>query len=379
MPLVTLRPVSRITATRLVVAASGSLVRSKAGTLQRARARGARERGSEVSTPSMVSRPSSRRRAPSLALLALLALLATAVNRVGASEETLVAVPLVVSGAAGPDPDPVSCAAEFFPADFDRDGTLAPCFRVASMRDDDVNDGEEEEAQLCDACVTAVGDVLLPRMLAAGMDPTIADAVAACLYAALPAATDAGVPVFAVVDRCDLLSLGAAGALARNTPEVEKATESTAFEPTEPTDEPTEPTELPEPTRPKPEPRPRDPRYPDTGLTAAADAAEAIDGDEERSKRATPGATTAVFAAGVAVAVAEEAEGTERRGDRVHRDRVRGGVRAADIAAGGLRARQEEEEGGEAVAGSGGGGLARMEPRAFAPLGSHNLYGLARS
>ena len=260
-------------------------------------ARAREERGSEVSTPSMVSRPSSRRRAPSLALLALLALLATAVNRVGASEETLVAVPLVVSGAAGPDPDPVSCAAEFFPADFDRDGTLAPCFRVASMRDDDVNDGEEEEAQLCDACVTAVGDVLLPRMLAAGMDPTIADAVAACLYAALPAATDAGVPVFAVVDRCDLLSLGAAGALARNTPEVEKATESTAFEPTEPTDEPTEPTELPEPTRPKPEPRPRDPRYPDTGLTAAADAAEAIDGDEERSKRATPGATTAVFAA----------------------------------------------------------------------------------
>ena len=260
-------------------------------------ARAREERGSEVSTPSMVSRPSSRRRAPSLALLALLALLATAVNRVGASEETLVAVPLVVSGAAGPDPDPVSCAAEFFPADFDRDGTLAPCFRVASMRDDDVNDGEEEEAQLCDACVTAVGDVLLPRMLAAGMDPTIADAVAACLYAALPAATDAGVPVFAVVDRCDLLSLGAAGALARNTPEVEKATESTAFEPTEPTDEPTEPTELPEPTRPKPEPRPRDPRYPDTGLTAAADAAEAIDGDEERSKKATPGATTAVFAA----------------------------------------------------------------------------------
>ena len=234
----------------------------------------------------MVSRTSSRRRAPSLALLALLALLATAVNRVGASEETLVAVPLVVSGAA-----------EFFPADFDRDGTLAPCFRVASMRDDDVNDGEEEEAQLCNACVTAVGDVLLPRMLAAGMDPTIADAVAACLYAALPAATDAGVPVFAVVDRCDLLSLGAAGALARNKPEVEKATESTAFEPTEPTDEPTEPTELPEPTRPKPEPRPRDPRYPDTGLTADAAAAEAIDGDEERSKRATPGATTAVFAA----------------------------------------------------------------------------------
>ena len=326
-------------------------------------ARAREERGSEVSTPSMVSRPSSRRRAPSLALLALLALLVTAVNRVGASEETLVAVPLVVSGAAGPDPDPVSCAAEFFPADFDRDGTLAPCFRVASMRDDDVNDGEEEEAQLCDACVTAVGDVLLPRMLAAGMDPTIADAVAACLYAALPAATDAGVPVFAVVDRCDLLSLGAAGALARNTPEVEKATESTAFEPTEPTDEPTE---LPEPTRPKPEPRPRDPRYPDTGLTAAADAAEAIDGDEERSKRATPGATTAVFAA--AVDAAEEAEGTERRGDRVHRDRVRGGVRAADIAAGGLRARQEEEEGGEAVAGSGGSGLARMEPRAFAPL-----------
>ena len=263
-------------------------------------ARAREERGSEVSTPSMVSRPSSRRRAPSLALLTLLALLATAVNRVGASEETLVAVPLVVSGAAGPDPDPVSCAAEFFPADFDRDGTLAPCFRVASMRDDDVDDGEEEEAQLCDACVTAVGDVLLPRMLAAGMDPTIADAVAACLYAALPAATDAGVPVFAVVDRCDLLSLGAAGALARNTPEVEKATASTAFEPTEPTDEPTEllePIELTEPTRPKPEPRPRDPRYPDTGLTAAADAAEAIDGDEERSKRATLGATTAVFAA----------------------------------------------------------------------------------
>ena len=267
-------------------------MRSKPRTLQRAR----EERGSEVSISSMVSIPSMRRRAPSLALLALLA---TAVNRVGASEETLVAVPLVVSGAAGPDPDPVSCAAEFFPADFDRDGTLAPCFRVASMRDDDVNDGEEEEA-LCNACVTAVGDVLLPRMLAAGMDPTIADAVAACLYAALPAATDAGVPVFAVVDRCDLLSLGAAGALARNTPEVEKATASTAFEPTEPTDEPTEllePIELTEPTRPKPEPRPRDPRYPDTGLTAAADAAEAIDGDEERSKKATPGATTAVFAA----------------------------------------------------------------------------------
>ena len=37
-------------------------------------------------------------------------------------------------------------------------------------------------------------------------------------YAALPAATDAGVPVFAVVDRCDLLSLGAAGALSRNAP-----------------------------------------------------------------------------------------------------------------------------------------------------------------
>ena len=154
-------------------------------------ARAREERGSEVSTPSMVSRPSSRRRAPSLALLALLALLATAVNRVGASEETLVAVPLVVSGAAGPDPDPVSCAAEFFPADFDRDGTLAPCFRVASMRDDDVNDGEEEEAQLCNACVTAVGDVLLPRMLAAGMDPTIADAVAACLYACLLYTSDA--------------------------------------------------------------------------------------------------------------------------------------------------------------------------------------------
>ena len=181
----------------------------------------------------MVSMPSMRRRAPSLALLALLA---TAVNRVGASEETLVAVPLVVSGAAGPDPDPVSCAAEFFPADFDRDGTLAPCFRVAAMRDDDVNDGAEEEAQLCSACVDAVGDVLLPRMLAARMDPTIADAVTACLYAALPAATDAGVPVFAVVDRCDLLSLGAAGALSRNTPEVEKATEPTAFEPTEPTE-----------------------------------------------------------------------------------------------------------------------------------------------
>ena len=124
----------------------------------------------------MVSIPSMRRRAPSLALLALLA---TAVNRVGASEETLVAVPLVVSGAAGPDPDPVSCAAEFFPADFDRDGTLAPCFRVAAMRDDDVNDGAEEEAQLCSACVDAVGDVLLPRMLAVRMDPTIADAVSA--------------------------------------------------------------------------------------------------------------------------------------------------------------------------------------------------------
>ena len=172
----------------------------------------------------MVSMPSMRRRAPSLALLALFALLATAVNRVGASEETLVAVPLVVSGAAGPDPDPVSCAAEFFPADFDRDGTLAPCFRVASMRDD-----EEEEAQLCDACVDAVGDVLLPRMLAARMDPTIADAVAACLYAALPAATDAGVPVFAVVDRCDLLSLGAAGALSRNTPEVGKSHGTDSF------------------------------------------------------------------------------------------------------------------------------------------------------
>ena len=131
-----------------------------------------------------------RRRAPSLALLALLA---TAVNQVGASEETTLA-PLVVSGAAGPDPDPVSCAAEFFPADFDRDGTLAPCFRVAAMRDDDVNDGAEEEAQLCSACVDAVGDVLLPRMLAVRMDPTIADAVTACLYAALPAATDAGVP-----------------------------------------------------------------------------------------------------------------------------------------------------------------------------------------
>jgi len=261
-------------------------VRSKPRTLQRAR----EERGSEVSISSMVSIPSMRRRAPSLALLALLA---TAVNRVGASEETLVAVPLVVSGAAGPDPDPVSCAAEFFPADFDRDGTLAPCFRVAAMRDYDVNDGAEEEAQLCSACVDAVGDVLLPRMLAARMDPTISDAVAACLYAALPAATDAGVPVFAVVDRCDLLSLGAAGALSRNTPEVDTPTEPTAFEPTELT-------ELPEPTRPKPEPRPRDPRYPDTGLTAAADAAEAIDGDEERSKKATPGATTAVFAAAAA-------------------------------------------------------------------------------
>ena len=267
-------------------------MRSKPRTLQRAR----EERGSEVSISSMVSIPSMRRRAPSLALLALLA---TAVNRVGASEETLVAVPLVVSGAAGPDPDPVSCAAEFFPADFDRDGTLAPCFRVAAMRDDDVNDGAEEEAQLCSACVDAVGDVLLPRMLAARMDPTIADAVTACLFAALPAATDAGVPVFAVVDRCDLLSLGAAGALSRNTPETDTPTEPTAFEPTEPTElpEPTRPTELPEPTRPKPEPRPRDPRYPDTGLTAAADAAEAIDGDEERSKKATPGATTAVFAA----------------------------------------------------------------------------------
>ena len=203
-------------------------MRSKARTLQRAR----EERGSEVSISSMVSIPSMRRRAPSLALLALLA---TAVNRVGASEETLVAVPLVVSGAAGPDPDPVSCAAEFFPADFDRDGTLAPCFRVAAMRDDDVNDGAEEEAQLCSACVDAVGDVLLPRMLAARMDPTIADAVTACLFAALPAATDAGVPVFAVVDRCDLLSLGAAGALSRNTPETDTPTEPTAFEPTEPT------------------------------------------------------------------------------------------------------------------------------------------------
>ena len=210
-----------------------------------------------------------------------------------------------------------------------------------------------------------------------GMDPTIADAVAACLYAALPAATDAGVPVFAVVDRCDLLSLGAAGALARNKPEVEKATESTAFEPTEPPCLNRLMNRLDaEPTRPKPEPRPRDPRYPDTGLTAAADAAEAIDGDEERSKRAdlrerrrrcSPPPTTRRGAA-AAVAAAEEAEGTERRGDRVHRDRVRGGVRAADIAAGGLRARQEEEEGGEAVAGSGGSGLARMEPRAFAPL-----------
>ena len=268
-------------------------MRSKARTLQRVR----EERGSEVSISSMVSIPSMRRRAPSLALLALLA---TAVNQVGASEETTLA-PLVVSGAAGPDPDPVSCAAEFFPADFDRDGTLAPCFRVAAMRDDDVNDGAEEEAQLCSACVDAVGDVLLPRMLAVRMDPTIADAVTACLFAALPAATDAGVPVFAVVDRCDLLSLGAAGALSRNTPETDTPTEPTAFEPTEPTG-------LPEPTRPKPEPRPRDPRYPDTGLTAAADAAEAIDGDEERSKKATPGATTAVFAAAADAADDEKGE-----------------------------------------------------------------------
>ena len=262
----------------------------------------------------MVSIPSMRRRAPSLALL-LFALLSTSANRVDASEETLVAQPLVVSGAAGPDPnpDPVSCAAEFFPADFDRDGTLAPCFRVASMRDDDVDDGEEEEARLCDACVDAVGDVLLPRMLAARMDPTIADAVAACLYAALPAATDAGVPVFAVVDRCDLLSLGAAGALSRNPPEAEKTTEPTAFEPTEPTElpEPTEPTELPEPTRPKPEPRPRDPRYPDTGLTAASDAAEATLEETKRAlEEARRAATTAVFAA----ADAADADADDEKG-----------------------------------------------------------------
>ena len=57
-----------------------------------------------------------------------------------------------------------------------------------------------------------MGDSLVPRMLDAGMDPTVPDAVMSCLTDALPAALASGLPVFAVIERCDLLSLGTVSA-----------------------------------------------------------------------------------------------------------------------------------------------------------------------
>ena len=152
--------------------------------------------------------------------------------------------------------DPAQCIARFLPTDFDRIGSLAPCYYVAELSDtldDDANVGGGDNLQgeltsACDACVVGVGDSLVPRMLDAGMDPTVPDAVMSCLTDALPAALASGLPVFAVIERCDLLSLGTVSAA--------NADQSS------PTRE-----------RPKPEPRPRDPRYPDTGLTgASADA-----------------------------------------------------------------------------------------------------------
>lgn len=177
-------------------------------------------------------------------------------NPVGSSEVTPASTREVSSMSDPAPPSAAQCVARFLPTDFDRIGTLAPCYYVADLSDtldDDANVGGGDNLQgeltsACDACVVGVGDSLVPRMLDAGMDPTVPDAVMSCLTDALPAALASGLPVFAVIERCDLLSL--------RTISAANAGQSS-----------------PERERPRPEPRPRDPRYPDTGLTgASADA-----------------------------------------------------------------------------------------------------------
>ena len=107
---------------------------------------------------------------------------------------------------AGPSPDEASpddaprCA--WTPADVAADAILLPCRSAASADEaEDARSGDANER--CSRCFAGVGDVLVPKLLGAGLDPNDPVAAVRCLVAGVPSAIAAGLPIAALVDRCE--------------------------------------------------------------------------------------------------------------------------------------------------------------------------------
>ena len=101
----------------------------------------------------------------------------------------------------------VDCAARiaWTPEDVAVDEVLVPCgFAVAG---DAVPTRVRDES--CAACLGGVGGVLLPRMLAAGLDPSDPAHVTSCVTAALPSAARAGVRVGELLFACERVAAAA--------------------------------------------------------------------------------------------------------------------------------------------------------------------------
>ena len=82
------------------------------------------------------------------------------------------------------------------------DAILLPCRSAASADEaEDARSGDANER--CSRCFAGVGDVLVPKLLGAGLDPNDPVAAVRCLVAGVPSAIAAGLPIAALVDRCE--------------------------------------------------------------------------------------------------------------------------------------------------------------------------------
>lgn len=101
----------------------------------------------------------------------------------------------------------VDCAARiaWTPEDVAVDEVLVPC--GLAVAGDAVPTQARDES--CAACLGGVGGVLLPRMLAAGLDPSDPAHVTSCVTAALPSAARAGVRVGELLFACERVAAAA--------------------------------------------------------------------------------------------------------------------------------------------------------------------------
>jgi hypothetical protein len=120
-------------------------------------------------------------------------------------------------------------ATAWTPEDVAVDEVLVPC--GLAVAGDAVPTQARDES--CAACLGGVGGVLLPRMLAAGLDPSDPAHVTSCVTAALPSAARAGVRVGELLFACERVAAAALqGAFPQPVPTTEQVFDLDEVSPT---------------------------------------------------------------------------------------------------------------------------------------------------